>query len=128
MQSFRKQYLKLVLLSNLKYVTGEIFLYKVTNCHLRIFIDQFPFDSLWIQGHFVNDLDSILVHFIARATPILPAFGSHPVCKAKAALKWNSGTLKLIIEQNYTYSVTEAHTALLISQVLKDFGFLTAMQ
>lgn len=45
-QSFRKQYLKLVLLSNLKYVTNEIFLYKVTNGHFRIFIDQFHFDSL----------------------------------------------------------------------------------
>lgn len=46
MQSFRKQYLKRVLLSNLKYVTNEIFLYKMTNSHLGIFIDQFRFDSL----------------------------------------------------------------------------------
>lgn len=46
MQSFKKQYLKLVLLSNLKYVTNEIFLYKVANGHFRIFIDQFHSGSL----------------------------------------------------------------------------------
>ncbi len=50
--------------------------------------------------------------FIARATPFLSAFGSHPVCKAKAPLKWNTGTLKLVIEQNDTNSVTEEHNVL----------------
>lgn len=112
MQSFRKQYLKLVLLSNLKYVTNEIFLYKMTNGHLNIFINQFHFDSLLDQGHFVNALDSTLAHFIAWATPFLTAYGSHPFCKAKAPLKWNTGILKLIIEQNDNYSVTEAHNLL----------------
>lgn len=112
MQPFRKQYLKLVLLSNLKYVTNEIFLYKMTNSHLNIFIDQFHFDSLLDQGHFVNALDSTLDHFTAWATPSLPAFSSHPVCKAKASLKWNTGTLKLLIEQNDTFSVTEARSVL----------------
>lgn len=109
MQSFRKQYLKLVLLSSLKYVTNEIFLYKMTNGHLNIFINQFHFDSLLDQGHFVNALDSTLAHFIAWATPLLTAYSSHPFCKAKAPLKWNIGVLKLVIEQNGNYSVTEVH-------------------
>lgn len=56
MSSFRKQYLKLVLLSGLKYATNEIFLYKMINSHLKIFINQFPFNSLLAQGHFVNAL------------------------------------------------------------------------
>lgn len=109
MQSFRKQYLKLVLLSSLKYVTNEIFLYKMTNGHLNIFINQFHFDSLLDQGHFVNALDSTLAHFIARATPLLTAYSSHPFCKAKAPLKWNIGLLKVVIEPNGNYSVSEAH-------------------
>lgn len=112
MQSFRKQYLKLVLLSSLKYVTNEIFLYKMTNGHLNIFINQFHFDSLLDQGHFVNALDSTLAHFIARATPLLTAYSSHPFCKAKAPLKWNIGVLKLVIEQNGNCSVAEAHKRL----------------
>lgn len=87
MQSFRKQYLKLVLLSSLEYVTNEIFLYKMTNGHLNIFINQFHFDSLLDQGHFVNALDSTLARFITRATPLLTAYSSHPFCKAKAPLK-----------------------------------------
>lgn len=81
----------------------------MTNGHFRIFIDQF---SLWFtlnQGHLVNALDSILVHFMDWVTPILPAFSSLPVCKSEAQLKWNTGTLKLVIEQNDTYSFTEAH-------------------
>lgn len=79
MQSFGKQYLKLVLLSNLKYVTNEIFLYKMSNGHLNIFINQFHFNSLLDQGHFVNALDSTLAYFIAWATPFLAAYSSHPV-------------------------------------------------
>lgn len=106
MQSFRKQYLKLVLLSGLKYVTNEIFLYKMTNGHLNLFINQFHFDSLLDQGHFVNALDSTLVHFMARATPLLTAYSSHPFCKAKAPLKWNMELLKVVIEANGNYSVT----------------------
>lgn len=133
MQSFRKQYLKLVLLSSLKYVTNEIFLYKMTNGHLNIFINQFHFDSLLDQGHFVNALDSTLAHFIARATPLLTAYSSHPFCKAKAPLKWNIGLLKVVIEPNGNYSVTEAHKRFLsqaklkISQILKDCLFSTGM-
>lgn len=84
----------------------------MTNGHLNIFIDQFHFDSLLDQGHFVNALDSTLANFIAGATPFLSAFSSHPVCKAKAPLKWNTGTIKLIIEQNDTNSVTEEHNVL----------------
>lgn len=130
MQSFRKQYLKLVLLSSLKYVTNEIFLYKMTNGHLNIFINQFHFDSLLDQGHFVNALDSTLAHFIARATPLLTAYSSHPFCKAKAPLKWNIGLLKVVIEPNGNCSVTEAHKLLLcaklhISHVLNGGWFST---
>lgn len=121
MQSFRKQYLKLVLLSSLKYVTNEIFLYKMTNGHLNIFINQFHFDSLLDQGHFVNALDSTLAHFIARATPLLTAYSSHPFCKAKAPLKWNIGVLKLVIEQNGNYSVTEAHKRLSVASKTSYF-------
>lgn len=87
MQSFRKQYLKLVLRSVLKYVTNEVFLNKMTNGHLNIFFNQFHFDSLLDQGHFVNASDSTLAHFIARATPFLSTYSSHPFCKAKAQLR-----------------------------------------
>lgn len=121
MQSFRKQYLKLVLLSSLKYVTNEIFLYKMTNGHLNIFINQFHFDSLLDQGHFVNALNSTLAHFIAQATPLLTAYSSHPFCKAKAPLKWNIGVLKLVIEQNGNYSVTEAHKRLSVASKTSYF-------
>lgn len=127
MQSFRKQYLKLVLLSSLKYVTNEIFLYKMTNGHLNIFINQFHFDSLLDQGHFVNALDSTLAHFIARATPLLTAYSSHPFCKAKAPLKWNIGLLKLVIEPNGNCSVTDCVQACFCPQNFRFHTLWTAV-
>lgn len=84
----------------------------MTNSHLRIFIDQFRFRFTLDQGHFVNVFESTLAHFIALATPILTAFSSHCVCKAKVQVKLKTGTLKLLIEQNYAYSVTEAYKVL----------------
>lgn len=122
MQSFGKQYLKLVLLSNLKYVINEIFLYKMSNGHLNIFINQFHFNSLLDQGHFVNALDSTLAYFIAWATPFLKAYGSHPYCKVKVALQWYTGILKVIIEQNDTYSFTDMHSLMLSSKLSFKFN------
>lgn len=86
----------------------------MTNGHLNVFINQFHFDSLLDQGHFVNALDSTLAHFIALATPFLTAYSSHPFCKAKAPLKWNTGILKVIIEWNDNCSATKVRNPLAV--------------
>lgn len=86
MLPFRKQYLKRVLLSDLKYATNEIFLYKITNGHLNIFINQSPFNSLLSQGHSINAPDSNRACFMVWDTPLVTACGSH-FCKAKVQLK-----------------------------------------
>lgn len=74
MSSFRKQYLELALLSDLKYATNEIFLYNITNGLLNIFINQFTFNLLLTQGHFYNALASDLACFTAWATPPVTAW------------------------------------------------------
>lgn len=97
----------------------------MTNGHLNVFINQFHFDSLLDQGHFVNALDSTLAHFIALATPFLTAYSSHPFCKAKAPLKWNTGILKVIIEWNDNCSATKVCNPLAVQSsnfhIVKDF-------
>lgn len=100
----------------------------MTNGHLNIFINQFHFDSLLDQGHFVNALDSTLARFMARATPLLTAYSSHPFCKAKAPLKWNIGLLKVVIEPNGNCSATDwLHTSCFCLQNLRFHKLCTAV-
>lgn len=90
MSSFRKQYLTLALLSDLKYATNEIFLYNITNGLLNIFINQFTFNLLLAQGHFYNALASDLACF--------PAWGTLPVT-AWALDQWKGDTGTLVLQK-----------------------------